>query len=691
MHNLTTQQAEALKQFDRFIASPARCFIVKGYAGTGKTFLIGQMAQRLAKDHIPAMLLAPTGRAARVLSHNTGFPASTIHRAIYNLADLIEGNDEVGGFKFYYRLKDSSTDNLSVVAFVDEASMLSDNYSEGEFLRFGSGRLLADLLQYLRIESPTQKSKLVVIGDPAQLPPVNMPISPALDSSYLEEQYGLQVNQVELTEVVRQTSDSPILKEATKIRKTLDSRIYNQLYVEQMPPHITEIKMEDLPTRLVSANQNTSLPCAICLAYSNATCFNVNIAIRSKLFGGNGLQPPYKSDILLVIRNNAKTGLLNGDQIYVLEAAQQAQMIDVPVGAKHIRLTFRDVRILKEADDGSTLEFETKLIENVLYSEKRDLSPDELKALFISFKIRHPRLRPNTKEFTEVLRDDTYFNALQVKYGYAMTCHKAQGGEWDEVFVIFENHRTDALALRWAYTALTRARIRITGVNLPRVKPWSAIPLGGTSKVDQPPLPIIKENHIGVGSEVNPKPTCWDSQFPSEPTFIKFLHQRIAFSLTQSGIAIDDVIVRATNYFWRYSVSRSMKRANVQVYFNSKGAVRPQILPNTASDTEFAENVINIITGAANAPYPTEEIKIDFPDNKPHLREFFENYIEPRVSMHSCHVTKVEHLQFRERYYISSSESRTVIDAIYSSRGSFHSLSWSSGDQYLSNLLLSDD
>ena len=279
---LTSQQSEATEKLRDFFGGSERCFILKGYAGTGKTFLLGCLARELAAKNRDVWLIAPTGRAARVLARKTGRDASTVHRAIYNLKELVEHDDASAAFKFYFRLRDVATDNLDVVVFVDEASMVSDHYSEGEFIRFGSGRLLADLLSFLRLNDPTQKSKLVMVGDPAQLPPVTSPLnSPALDAAYLSEMHELEAKEYELTEVVRQTAGSPILREATAIRETLASGFHNRLSIRPDPPSIEAVAEPDLPRRFVDANRGTRLPRAICVAYSNATCLNLNIAIRA--------------------------------------------------------------------------------------------------------------------------------------------------------------------------------------------------------------------------------------------------------------------------------------------------------------------------------------------------------------------------------------------------------------------------
>jgi ATP-dependent exoDNAse (exonuclease V) alpha subunit len=180
---LTSNQKDLLEKFSKFIESESRVLMIQGYAGTGKTFMIGALAKQLAELQRSVSLLAPTGRAARVLQEKTGRLASTIHRAIYDLDQVTVREDDPGLFKYVFKTKESASDNLNITYFVDEASLISDHHNETEFLQFGSGKLLSDLVQFLRLESPESRAKLVLVGDPAQLTPVGMDCSPALDPS----------------------------------------------------------------------------------------------------------------------------------------------------------------------------------------------------------------------------------------------------------------------------------------------------------------------------------------------------------------------------------------------------------------------------------------------------------------------------------------------------------------------------
>jgi hypothetical protein len=682
----TTQQAAINKQLCEFFKSNERYCILKGYAGTGKTFLIGELARGLAAENREVILLAPTGRAARVLSRKTKHPASTIHRAIYNLKELVEHDGASAAFKFYFRVKDVATDNLDMVVFVDEASMISDQYSEGEFLRFGSGRLLADLLDFLRLHDPGQKTKIVMVGDPAQLPPVNSPTSPALDANYLSTVLNVKAREYELTEVVRQAAGSPILREATAIRKTIASGFHNRLSIKPCPPQIEAIDAPDLPLRFIEENLNARLPRTVCVAYSNATCLNLNVSIRSKRFGGNGAEAPVAEDVLMVLRNSASTGLLNGDLISVKWADANAETFRIKVGTEFVELFFRNVRVVAEADDGSEVELGTKIVENVMFSEKRDLSPLEQKALYVHFKMRYPNLRPNTKEFTEALRSDPYFNALQVKFGYAITCHKAQGGEWDDVFVFFEHARTDALALRWAYTALTRARTRIFGINLPDRVPWSGA-VATDSAAKRPPGSLTSNNTVNAPVEV--PTTQWDGLFPDDPSFLRLQNRRMVAALASAGIKVENVEVRPGNYFWRYDVCRNDSRASLRVNFKRKGKVTPEILGTAGADKELGLQALPLLCVETIPPAPEPQV-VAFPDDKPYLRAFHDDYMAPKVLAAAASIASVDHREFHEKYHVVKGVAHVTIDVYYKARGTITTILKGSGDEELFRQVIED-
>jgi len=318
----------------------------------------------------------------------------------------------------------------------------------------------------------SQKSRLIFVGDPAQLPPVGSPISPALDSAYLRQEHGVEAAEFELTEVVRQAESSAILRSATRLRELIGEQREDELEILPHAGEIESVGAARVCKLLVDAHRAGKGHDWFFVTQSNSRALQYNLMIRAALFSGDGREPVAAGDHLMVIKNDFRTGFSNGDLVRVIGVEGEEETVRIKVGTELVDLSFLDVQLGFRTLDGSLMQTRCKILQNALFSELRGLSPAAQKALYLDFKRRHSTLRPNTVEFTNLLEQDAYFNALHVKFGYAATCHKAQGGEWENVVVLFENQRTNIDALRWAYTAITRARSRLYGFNLPSKKPW---------------------------------------------------------------------------------------------------------------------------------------------------------------------------------------------------------------------------
>ena len=463
----TSDQKSALETINGFLASPDRCFMLKGYAGTGKTFLTKVLVEYLDDNNIPVKLMAPTGRAARILSDKAKAKATTIHKAIYNILDLDEIELKQKGkvkYKFRYNLQ-KNTKCRDGVIIVDEASMVSNRYNEHDFFIFGTGFLLKDLVEYAGINDSDSKSKLIFIGDPAQLPPVGDSISGALSEPYFTRNFGIEPKVYELTEVVRQQQESGVLKLASSIRKMLTEKVRNTFIVED-GPDIEKIDVKEVAELYLEQNPDLSPADAAIINYSNSASLEFNMAVRETRFSDK--YHLKANDLLMIVQNNYNyhIELFNGTLAKVLEVSDQpeikAGMLSYNADGEECRITCQFRKVLIEVPDADN-EMEALpclILEDFLYSPKP--SPDYAQnvALYLDFKIRHPHLKPGTKAFTDTLRADRYFNALKVKYGYAITCHKAQGGEWDKVFLNLDipASRLSDSYLRWIYTAVTRAR-----------------------------------------------------------------------------------------------------------------------------------------------------------------------------------------------------------------------------------------
>lgn len=429
-----------------FSTSPKSAFVLKGYAGTGKTSIIGALVKTLPDFNFSSVLLAPTGRAAKVLSNYSGKPAFTIHKMIYQLKS---GGD--GYTRFV--LRENKFENT--LFLVDEASMIGDgsgltNAGWGE-----SKTLLDDLLGYV---FAGKNCKLILIGDTAQLPPVGSDLSPALDEDFMYKSYFLNLSFFELNEVVRQKKTSGILKLATSLRNKIQEENY-QLPLLQVKESGVDVKIItglELEDELNSAygeygEENTMV---ICRSNKRANLFNLQIRSRIKW-----LEDEIASgDFMMVVKNNyfwlddsSKAGFIaNGDIVEILKIrGEEAQY-----GFRFATVT---VRMLDYPDEN---DLEVKILLESILSDSPSLPSARFRELYDAISEEYS-YEPNRKKRNELIRKNPYYQALQVKFANAVTCHKSQGGQWDVVFVE-QGYLTEEMInmeyLRWLYTAVTRAK-----------------------------------------------------------------------------------------------------------------------------------------------------------------------------------------------------------------------------------------
>ena len=331
-YNLTENQKELVLRLDDFLSSSFPTFILKGYAGTGKTFMMKGLTDFLSESKRSFRIAAPTGRAAKVISQKTKHKAYTIHKTIYSSKDLKEfkTKDEDGTetFKFYYDLRNNE-DPANTIYIIDEASMLSNVYSEGEFFRFGSGYLFKDLIKHINFDNNDHNKKIIFIGDNAQLPPVNMNFSPALDSQYLLENFNLESSEFELTEIVRQKANSGILHNATKIRESLKSNLFNQIEIETNFKDIYKTKHEELLSKYLQACNNAIDDETIIVAYSNSSVKEYNDFVRNHFFPNQNSITV--GDKVILVSNNynyPQMELLNGDFGFVKEVDRKSTRLN---------------------------------------------------------------------------------------------------------------------------------------------------------------------------------------------------------------------------------------------------------------------------------------------------------------------------------------------------------------------------
>lgn len=447
-HVPTDGQREACRRLVSFLYDndPRSAFVLKGYAGTGKTSLVSALIKTLPQLRVRTVLLAPTGRAAKVLSNYSGKKAFTIHKKIY-----ITESDNSG----VMRCARARNKHSYTLFIVDEASMIGENATDNR-------NLLEDLLDYV---TEGDHCRILLIGDTAQLPPVGSQLSPALDCDYLVGISNLNVFGCELTEVVRQENMSGILRNATMIRDLIDTR-------EQIPEHpvfdlskndvqrVEGMDLEDLMNREYSETglENVVL---VCKTNRRANVFNQEIR-RRILYREGELNT---GDYLMVVKNNyfwleedSPMGFIaNGDIVEI----QRLRNFEELYGFRFVEATLRFV------DYPDSPEVECKIILDTLTSDSPSLTGEESRRLFEEIMLDYADL-PTRKDRLKAVKGNPYFNALQVKFSYSLTCHKTQGGQWESVFVdqgYLADDVVDREYLRWLYTAFTRATKKVYLLN----------------------------------------------------------------------------------------------------------------------------------------------------------------------------------------------------------------------------------
>jgi exodeoxyribonuclease-5 len=447
-HKTTLKQDIALQLMAKFAIDEDKkaLFLLKGYAGTGKTTLIGKLVKNLWQAKLSPVLMAPTGRAAKVISNYSQKEAFTIQRKIY------QPKAKSGGGVTFTLQKNKHRNTIFIV---DEASMIPDVNTDGKM--FDSGSLLDDLIQYVY---GGYNCKLLLIGDTAQLPPIKLDVSPALVAQTLEGRYQLNVQELELDEVLRQKSDSGILFNATEIRKCLDDGVYERFKfdISQSTDVIRPVDgMEVMDAISDSYNENNDED-AVFIVRSNkrANLYNQNIRARV-LYQDQELAA---GDRLMVVKNNyfwvsseSEAGFIaNGDIVEVLEIFR---FIDL------YGFRFAEVKV-QMADYPRMKAFETVLLLDTITAETPSLSYEDSNKLYQEVSKDYADEKSKYKRF-QAIKKNRYFNGLQVKFSYAITCHKSQGGQWNTVFVEqpYLPGGIDKDYLRWLYTAVTRAKDKL--------------------------------------------------------------------------------------------------------------------------------------------------------------------------------------------------------------------------------------
>ena len=664
--SLSPSQIEAATNLGSFLNSKNRCFVLTGFAGTGKTTMLGGITQYLLSKNRAVRLMSPTGRAAKVISEKTKLEAYTIHKTIYSMDELKEykETDEDGSetFKYFFELSENE-DPVNCVYIVDESSMLSNQYSEGEFFRFGSGELLFDLLRYVDFQNPNIRKQIIFIGDSAQLPPVNMDTSPALDNNYLKNlPFDLSIAKTEMTDVLRQKENSGILNNATVIRDQISEERFNKIQMDTDFSDMKRIKESEISGTYLDFLDKNNGRDGVIIAGTNKSVQSYNQAIRAKIFPSEDTIKP--EDKILVVRNNYKYSVLNGEFGIIKEILSDREEINVKLRKTNeeivVPLMFKDVRVEVADLQGEPVQFNCKIIENQLDSAEPQLTSDEQRALYVHFLIRHKNLSIGMPEFKEALKNDIYFSALQIKYGYAVTCHKAQGGEWDDCIIDFSSsqNKFTAFYFRWCYTALTRCKKTLYYLNEPRLSPASGL--------------VMKTNNTARKKEEIPESDM--KKIPKNLDFennFQYLIYKKVLSVTGSKLSV--LSINHNAYAERYIFSTEPENTTIDFYYNNKDTVTSIRVIRSGTDSDELLKELLVIKNQVFVNIQSGQ-KITFQPHQKHLQEFYDELIS-KLDSTDVEISDIEHNEFHEKYFFTRNNELAVILFYYDGKDRFKHVS----------------
>ncbi len=442
------QFAAAQKIVDFYKSSVYDIMVIDGYAGTGKTTLISAFVKFLVAANKSVVLLASTGRAGKILSDKAAFPVETIHKHIYVLK--VQEVDKIRKTKKLTFLLRSCALPKDALIIVDESSMIADHAPKGVFLNYGTGKLLSDLVAY------AGGRKMIFVGDSCQLPPVNVAFPPVFQNAYIENNLRKKVLRIKLTQQKRFPPESVIFRITDAWRRAIESNI-------SMPIHIAASGENDIKVigsqpmfgaMLANQIRRTGIENCIGVCFSNKAAFTHNQEVRKILFPNNSFIQ--KGEILIVIQNNYLHDITNGEHLIVDSIGSLVSRAG---------MGFRDFEG-RVRDYAGYRTIRGKLIEEIIYQPEPSLSNENETELFIDFTIRMKAkgIKEDTEAFFIQQMTDPWLNAVRAKFGYVITCHRAQGGEWDDVFIDIENILPSfkpEFYLRWAYTAVSRSAKRL--------------------------------------------------------------------------------------------------------------------------------------------------------------------------------------------------------------------------------------
>lgn len=589
---LNEDQQNVVEQLESFLSTDTQVFLLKGYAGTGKTTLVKGLIDALKEERKHFLVCAPTGRAAKVLRNKTAH-GKTIHSTIYDFDNLITKNaekEDVAEHSFEYFFPIKKLDKETII-IVDEASMISSRENKNELFTFGTNILLDDLLTFSQLQS-NHCNKIIFIGDPAQLAPVGDNNSWALEPSFFENK-KLKIEEVFLTKVMRQ-SDNLILENAMAIRNCIDNPTHRKLKFQFDDQNCFDYNNKNVVEKYCNLFPIPSFDNGIIINFSNAQNYWYNKEIRNCYFPNS----PFitEGDIVQIINNNYhkyNVEIFNGDFAQII-AVGGITKLSAPVFVdvagkkqrKNIEVTYRKVTFrLPDYDE----DIEAYINETLLESTAKDLNIDEMKAVYINavmrFREKYPNGKINSEIFKNFLKNDDFYNAIRVKYGYSITGHKSQGGEWKHVFVDYYGRvslKNDPL--RWSYTATTRASECLYAINCPNFGKYQKLNFSNIEVFSNVPNEAFNFERVPTSpfhSESSHKCKSW-------------LYWNVVKKLTDTNF--DIVSIKSENYCEKYVFSYFGEFINAEIFHKGSGYFEKDFIFSSGSEetTQQLKDILKI-------------------------------------------------------------------------------------------------
>lgn len=687
---LNVSQIQIFNSVDKSIPdSELDIIIITGSAGTGKTYLLSAINKNLSEKNLPGSVFAPTGRAAQILKNKGVADSRTIHSGIYSFEDILEEEEE-GSLIYFFKNK-ANDNSINHIYLIDESSLISNTFSQSEHLRFGTGHLLKDLFTFI-YDGALAKRKIIFFGDKNQLPPVNSAVSVAL---YKEELLKINPNfkivEYELTEILRQAAESTIIKNATKIKESIERKYFGSLNLEFNETDFQKLGSSEFLDHFCKDFSPDDQNSKIIIAYTNHDVYNYNMSVKKRLQSGNtGL---CKNDVMLVYQNNIKYGVLNGQSGVLESFSDKVEVHKITLLMKDsekaiVELCYRDVNLTFILPDGTPNTIEAKIFVNFLESDSPSITKSERRAILVHFKIRNEKIlkqlkerekellkelkRINTEEvneqgmseklykveselqmirseYNQMFQNDPYMNALFVKYGYALTCHKAQGGEWREVYFDFSAfNRSNEFYLRYCYTGITRASKKLYSIN------YQA---SGNIR-------FLENNSTAINQIISVDTSGDELNLPG------VIQQKIEELLHSSGIPHT---VQNLNY--RIRANSEVDGSYADVIYKGKGLIS-KIQSNEPNETNLVYTILKQLEGKHLVK------KTDISFENPIQQGIYEN-IEFRLKGLNISITGIQHFPYMERYTIETNSENCVLNIYYKKNGKITSVNMHSGSKEL--------